>query len=120
MIVELAAVRLLAPWFGTSLVVWTNVIAVILLALALGYFLGGRLAAHSAPLTILGWMLLAAASIIAWLPHVGASLARALLPDEIALHEAAGLIGWGSLAIAVLVFLPPATLLGTVCPLVVE
>ena len=43
MIVELAAVRLLGPWFGTSLVVWTNVIAVVLLALALGYLLGGRL-----------------------------------------------------------------------------
>ena len=32
MVVELAAVRLLAPWFGTSMVVWTNVIAVVLLA----------------------------------------------------------------------------------------
>lgn len=120
MVMELAAVRLLAPWFGTSLVVWTNVIAVVLLALALGYFLGGRLAVHPAPLAVLGWMLLAAGSLVAWLPHLGAALARAFLPDEIALHEAAGLITWGSLAIAVLVFLPPATLLGTVCPLVVE
>jgi len=120
MVLELAAVRLLAPWFGTSLVVWTNVIAVILLALALGYFVGGRLAEKPAPLRVLGWILLVAASLIAWLPYLGASLAERLLPGEIALHEAAGLIGWGSLALAVLVFLPPATLLGTVCPLVVE
>lgn len=120
MILELSAVRLLAPWFGTSLVVWTNVIAVILLALAMGYFLGGRLAACASPLSILGWMLLAAAALVAWLPHFGASLARALLPEEIALQDAAGLVGWGSLAIAVVVFLPPAALLGTVCPLVVE
>jgi spermidine synthase len=47
-------------------------------------------------------------------------LARALLPTDIALHEAASLIAWGSLAISMLVFLPPAALLGTVCPLVVE
>ena len=120
MVLELAAVRLLAPWFGTSLVVWTNVIAVILLALALGYLLGGRLATQAAPLRVLSWMLLVAGSLIAWLPYLGSALARTLLPEEIALHEAAGLIGWGSLAIAVLVFLPPAALLGTVCPLVVE
>ena len=50
MIVELAAVRLLAPWFGTSLVVWTNVIAVVLLALAAGYWIGARLAAGPNPL----------------------------------------------------------------------
>jgi spermidine synthase len=120
MVLELAAVRLLAPWFGTSLVVWTNVIAVILLALATGYFLGGRLASHASPLFILGWMLLIAGVVVAWLPHFGAALARSLLPEEIALQDAAGLVGWGSLAIAVVAFLPPATLLGTVCPLTVE
>ena len=32
MIVELMAVRLLAPWFGQTLPVWTNVIGVVLLA----------------------------------------------------------------------------------------
>lgn len=121
MVIELAAVRLLAPWFGTSLVVWTNVIAVILLALAMGYFLGGRLASQaSSPLSILSWMLLGAGAVVAWIPHFCAALARALLPEEIALQEAAGLVGWGSLALAVVAFLPPATLLGTACPLAVE
>lgn len=120
MVIELAAVRLLAPWFGTSLVVWTNVIAVILLALAMGYFLGGRLAANSSPLQVLSWMLVAAGVLVAWLPHIGASLARAVLPEEIELQDAAGMVGWGSLAIAVVAFLPPATLLGSACPLVVE
>lgn len=120
MVLELAAVRLLAPWFGTSLVVWTNVIAVILLALAMGYFLGGRMASKASPLFILSWMLLIAGAVVAWIPHLCASLARALLPEEIALQEAARLVGWGSLALAIVAFLPPATLLGTVCPLAVE
>ena len=49
MTLELAAVRLLAPRFGDSAPVWTNTIGVILVALALGASLGGRLAAVGAP-----------------------------------------------------------------------
>ncbi len=44
MAVEMSATRLLAPYFGTSLFVWTNVIGVIMVALALGYSLGGKMA----------------------------------------------------------------------------
>lgn len=120
MVVELAAVRLLAPWFGTSLVVWTNVIAVILLALALGYMLGARLAQGAAPLRTLARTLGLAALLVAWLPAATRLLAGWLVPEEVALHEAAGLVGWGSLALALVVFLPPSTLLGTVSPLAVE
>lgn len=120
MVVELAAVRLLAPWFGTSLVVWTNVIAVILLALSLGYLIGGRLATRLSPLNVLCWMLLSASLLVAWAPLLGASISRGMLPEVMALNQAADLVRWGSLAVALLVFLPPAALLGTVCPLVVE
>jgi len=120
MVVELAAVRLLAPWFGSSLVVWTNVIAVVLLALAIGYLLGGRLAGGPRPLSTLSWVLLGAGALVAWLPGLGALCSRAFLPERMALHEAIELVGWGSLAVSLLVFLPPATLLGMVSPLAVE
>ena len=44
MIVEMTAVRALQPAFGSTTMVWANVIATVLAALALGGWLGGRLA----------------------------------------------------------------------------
>ena len=43
MILELIGSRVLSPYFGNSLYVWTNLIGVILGALSLGYYLGGKL-----------------------------------------------------------------------------
>ena len=40
---EIAAARLLAPFFGASTIVWANTIGVVLVALSLGYWYGGKL-----------------------------------------------------------------------------
>ena len=48
MALELVAFRLYAPYFGYSIYVWGSMISVVLLALAIGYGLGGRLADKSA------------------------------------------------------------------------
>ena len=42
MIFELAGARMIGPYFGTSIYVWTNVIGVILASLSLGYYIGGH------------------------------------------------------------------------------
>lgn len=44
MIFEILGARILGPFIGTSLFVWTSIIAVILGALSYGYVIGGRLA----------------------------------------------------------------------------
>ncbi len=44
MIFELVGSRVLGPYFGTSLFVWTSLIGIILGSLSFGYYLGGKIA----------------------------------------------------------------------------
>ena len=44
MILELIASRLLSPYFGSSNIVWTSVIGIILLSSSIGNYLGGKIA----------------------------------------------------------------------------
>ena len=44
LIVEISATRMLAPFFGNSIFTFSSVIGIVLAALSLGYYLGGRLA----------------------------------------------------------------------------
>lgn len=59
---ELAAARLLAPFIGSSVYVWTSVIGVIILALSLGYAFGGWLADKRVKAVDVAFLLLAAAA----------------------------------------------------------
>lgn len=59
MIVELVGSRLVAPYVGTSIFVWTSLIGFVLAALSLGYTLGGRLADKNANLKTLSHILFA-------------------------------------------------------------
>ncbi|MFT6830052.1 MAG: spermidine synthase [Planctomycetota bacterium] len=120
MVIELGAVRLLAPWFGTSSSVWTNVIGVVLAALALGYVVGARLASGRSPQRMLGTVLLLGAAFAAWLPIAASGIAGWFMPQGVALHDAAELLVWGSLGAAAVLFLPAAATLGCAGPLAVE
>lgn len=61
MVFEMVASRVLAPTIGSSTYVWTSVIGVIIAALSLGYFLGGRLADKREQRVDLSFLFLASA-----------------------------------------------------------
>ena len=65
---EIAAVRLLAPYFGASTIVWANTIGVVLVALSVGYWLGGRLADRHPHMRGLCLLALTAAGLLALVP----------------------------------------------------
>lgn len=57
MVLEIIGARYLGKDFGGSFYVWTSQIGVILIALSLGYYIGGALADRFKKATFLGWML---------------------------------------------------------------
>ena len=86
MAAELAASRLVAPWFGSSTPVWAVLLSFVLLGLALGAELGGRLADRARTWSPLLSLLSAAAAILALLPRLSAPL----LGDGDAFHGSLG------------------------------
>jgi predicted membrane-bound spermidine synthase len=120
MTVELAAVRLLAPDFGSSTSVWTNVIGVVLTALALGYALGARWSHAPGALARLRLVLVLAGLWILWLPFVAPMAGDLFRPERLDLASALPIVHWGSLATTALVLAPPIVALGTAGPLAVE
>jgi spermidine synthase len=114
---EIAAARLLAPYFGASTIVWANTIATVLLALSVGYWLGGRIADRHPSLDGLCRLVLAAGLILAVIPFVARPfLDRAVQAlDSISAGAAVGSL----LAVSVLVA-APLLLLGAVSPYAVR
>lgn len=110
---EIAAVRLLAPYFGASTVVWANTIGVVLVALSLGYWLGGRLADRRPELRGLCALALVAAGLLALVPFAADPLLDAGV-DALDSVSAGAFLG-SLLAVLVLVAVP-VLLLGAVAP----
>jgi len=67
---EIAAARLLAPYFGDSTIIWANTIGVCLIALAIGHWLGGRFADRHPHLQGLQVLVLISAALLSIVPLV--------------------------------------------------
>lgn len=115
--VEMGASRLLGSVFGTSNLVWANVIGLMLLYLTVGYFVGGRWADRSPHKHTLYRILLWGAFLSALIPLAARPVLR--LAGTALLNVEAGLVLGSFISILVL-FAIPITLLGTVSPFAIR
>jgi spermidine synthase len=110
---EIAGVRLLSPYFGASTVVWANTIGVVLVALSVGYWVGGRAADRRPRVQPLCIVALVAAGLLAVVPFVSRPLLDAGV--EALDSVSAGAFAGSLLGVLVLIAVP-VLLLGTVTP----
>ena len=110
---EIAAARLLAPYFGASTIIWANTIATVLIALSAGYAIGGKLADRRADLRGLCAIVLAAGALLALVPFVADPFLR-LSVKALGALSVGGFLG--SLAAVLVLVAVPVMLLGTVAP----
>jgi spermidine synthase len=114
---EIAASRLLAPYFGSSTIVWANIIGLILVYLSVGYWLGGKLADRRPQPRLLGGLILAAAAAIALTPFVSRPILDLAVRGLDAVSVGAVV---GSFFAALALFAVPITLLGAVAPFAIR
>lgn len=111
---EMAGVRMLEPYFGSTIYVWGSIIGIFLGALSLGYWLGGRLSDRMPSLRVLGWLVLAAAVLVFLIPPLASPIGHALQKSAAMGPKLKAFLG--SLALYAL----PSVLLGMVSPFAVR
>jgi spermidine synthase len=110
---EIAAARLMAPFFGASTIVWANTIGVVLVALSVGYWLGGRFADRHPHKQGLCALVLIAAVAVGLIPFAADPFLD-LSVDALDSVSAGAFVG-SLIGVSVLVA-PPVMLLGAASP----
>ncbi len=111
MIVEILGAKMLSPYVGLSHFVWTAQIAVTLIALACGYYVGGRMVDRSQQLHRLYWAILAAALYLAL---------TVLICEPVAFWCLDFKLAFGSLLASGILFFIPLALLAMTGPFLVR
>jgi spermidine synthase len=114
---EIGAARLLAPYYGSSTIVWANVIGLVLASLSLGYWLGGRLADRRPETRVLGRIVVAAAVLVAAVPFAAGPFLDVSVNG---LDQVSAGAAIGSFFAVLALFAPPVTLLGMVAPFAIR
>ncbi|RRJ82749.1 fused MFS/spermidine synthase [Aestuariirhabdus litorea] len=111
MVVEVLGSRVIGPFFGVSLFIWTSLIAVTMISLALGYAVGGWLSDRYGEAHNLYAIILLAGLAVLWIPILKAPVLQFCVPLGLRL---------GSFVSTTLLFGPSLFLLGFVSPYLVR
>ncbi|MDQ3191201.1 MAG: fused MFS/spermidine synthase [Bacteroidota bacterium] len=111
MVLELIGGRMIAPVYGSSLIVWTTVLGITMSALALGYFIGGNIAIKKNVLNQLYLLFFSAATLILIMPKVASIAIDLIYFDSLFISV--------FIASLLLLFLPVA-ILGATTPILVK
>ena len=113
MIFEIIGSRIVAPYIGASTYVWTSLIGVILGALSLGYWLGGKLADRRPDLKILALVIFSAGGLVALTIFLKDAVLYAIVRISLGLE-------FKSVIAALVLFAPASVLLGFITPFAVK
>lgn len=119
MAMEISGSRLLAPYFGTSLLVWTSIIGVVLAALSTGYYLGGKLAEKKPHIDLILRLLLFTGLFFLLVPLILGPLISFLSPGY-ALGSVSFEIFLGSALVSIVLFGLPLIILAMVNPFIIK
>lgn len=121
MAIEITAARMLAPYFGSSMLVWTSLIVTILLGLSIGYWYGGKIASQMKDgRQVLGVILSAAAILVLFGVWVVAGFSLSVSGLLSAVSTASFVVFFGSLLVSFVVFAAPVLVLAIAGPVIVK
>jgi MFS family permease len=110
---EILGVRVLAPYYGSSIHVWGAIISVFLAGLSVGYAAGGRLADRNAGICTLSKIILIPSALIVLFPFYGYFLCR-LFYNHLE-HSRLG-----ALLLSITLFMLPCIFMGAALPILVK
>lgn len=111
MVVQVMGSRVIGPFFGVSLFVWTSLITVTLVALALGYGFGGYLSDRYSDPKYLYILIMIAGGLILLVPAIQATVLKLCVPLG---------LRTGAFTSTLILFGPAFFLLGCVSPYLVK
>ena len=117
--VEMSASRFIAVYFSSSQIVWTIIIGVIMIAMAIGNYWGGHQADKKPSYLRLYCELLFAGTWIVLVPFLG-RFVIAGISLIFALIITKGLVIWSALFSCIILFVPPLLMLGKVTPSLIK